>query len=323
MGRLGVVGRGLIYGNVVATLAVFLAVMIVTGSARAFGSRPGQAPGTLHVRFGVVDGVVGTNGPYTVITRPSGARIVVDETSGRRARLRLPNYCRSPKRDSILGDGWLLEPCDTSRLALYSVARRHWRSIAVAPGCVHFHAGRGSSCFPTAVGTDWIQFDEESTHFGDVNVFQNIHTGALRRDPTGTRTFPDLDSPRLARRLCAPLRVPSHTFVFFAFQGPFVLATDEAGPRLERCGTSRYWVLSGALQAAIGPGTVMWIHGGGRGLLDGIFIPSLRRFRVTLPPQATRVFYVQLSDRHIYLSGSTKRNLSVTWSAPLPVANPS
>jgi hypothetical protein len=111
--------------------------------------------------------------------------------------------------------------------------------------------------------------------------------------------------------------------VFFAFQGPFVLATDEAGPRLERCGTTRYWPLPGALHAGIGPGVVMWISLGGRGMLDGIFIPSLRRFQVTLPPQATRLVYIQLSDRHIYLTGSTKRDLSVTWSARLPVAGSS
>lgn len=323
MGRLGVVRRGLTYGTVVATLAVFVVVMIATWSAGAVGARRWQAPGTLHVRFGVVDGVVSTNGPYTVITRPSGGRVVVDETSGGRARLRLPNYCRRPTGDPILGDSWLLVPCDTSRVALYSFARRHWRSIAVARSCVHFHAGRGSSCVPTAVGTDWIEFDEESTHFGDVDVFQNIHTGALRRDPTGTRTFPDLDSARLARQLCSPLHIPSRTFVRFAFQGPFVLATDEAGPRLERCGTTRHWVLSGALQAAMAPGVVMWIDLGGRKPLDGIFIPSLQRFSVALPRQATNAVYLQLSNRHIYLTGSTKRSPSVTWSAPLPVANPS
>jgi hypothetical protein len=258
-----------------------------------------------------------------VLTRPSGAQIVVDETSGRRTRLRMPRYCRKPKGNSILGNSWLLEPCETSRLALYSLARRRWRSIAVARSCAHFHAGRGSSCNPTAIGTDWIQFDESSTRYGDVSVFQNVYTGALRHDPTSTRTFPDLNSPRLAHQLCAPLTIPSRTFVFFAFQGPFVLRTDEAGPRLERCGTSRYWPLPGALQAAMGPGAVMWLQLGGRGVLNGIFIPSLQRFRVTLPSDATRLVYVQLSDRHIYLSGSTKRTLGVTWSAPLPVANPS
>lgn len=323
MGRPGVVRSGVMYGTVVAALPVVAAVLIVSGSAGALGSRSGRASGPLHVRYSRVDGVVDTNGPYTVITRPSGSRIVVDESSGRRARLRLPTYCRDPTGDSILGDSWLLEPCDSSQLALYSFARRRWRSIAVAPSCAHFHAGRQSACVPTAVGTNWIQFDEQSTRRGDVSVFQSMQTGALRSDPTGTRTFPDLDSPGLARQLCAPLRVPSHTFVSFAFQGPFVLATDEAGPRLERCGTSRYWALPGALQAGIGPGVVMWISGGGIGMLDGIFIPSLRRFQVTPPNQAMRLIYVQLSDRHIYLTGLTRRNLSVTWSAPLPVANAS
>ncbi len=207
---------------------------------------------------------------------------------------------------------------------MYSLARRRWRSVAVAPACVHFHAGVGSSCVPVAVGTAWIEFDEGSIQLGDISVFENIHTSRLRRDPTNATTFPNLDSPRLAQRLCRPLRVPARTFVFFAFQAPFVLVTTEGGPTLERCGTRRRWVLSGEpLQAGSAPGVVMWTDGGGRGRLDGIFIPSLRRFRVMLPTDATDVTDVQLSQRHLYLSGATKYNLNATWSAPLPATGPS
>jgi hypothetical protein len=326
MGRVTAVRNRIALGTI-----LLLSAGAVAGSAAAMGSAGGASgaaalrtvPETLHVHYAVVNGVVATNGAYTVITRPSGALVVVDETSGRRTRLHLPDYCRKPKGDSILGESWLLEPCKTSRLALYALARGRWHSIAVAPSCAHFHAGRDSSCNPTAIGKDWIQFDESSARHGDVSVFQNVDTGALRHDPTSARTFPDLDSARLAHELCAPLTIPSHTFVFFAFQGPFVLRTDEAGARLERCGTNRYWALPGALEATMGPGAVMWLQLGGRGQLDGIFIPSLQRFQVTLPTDATRVVYVQLSDRHIYLSGSTKHNLSATWSAQLPVANPS
>src|SRR6202035_1388984 len=85
MGRPGVIRRGVAYGMMIATLAAVPAVMIVTGTAGALGSRSGHGTGTLHVRFSHVDGVVDTNGPYTVITRPSGSRIVVDETRGERA----------------------------------------------------------------------------------------------------------------------------------------------------------------------------------------------------------------------------------------------
>ena len=102
-----------------------------------------------------------------------------------------------------------------------------------------------------------------------------------------------------------------------------MLVTTEGGPTLERCGTRRRWVLSGEpLQAGSAPGVVMWTDGGGRGRLDGIFIPSLRRFRVMLPTDATDVTDVQLSQRHLYLSGATKYNLNATWSAPLPATGP-
>lgn len=307
------------------TLAVMALALSGAEVALAFASPPsGNAPVTLRVHFGVVPGVVETNGPYTVNTRRSGAQVVLDETSGRRTRLRLPSGCRHSATDPILGDSWLLVGCNGSRMGLYSLARRRWRSVRVAPACAHFRGGAGFSCVPLRVGTDWIELDEESSHLGDVSVFQNIQTGRLVHDPTNATTFPDLDSRRLAQRLCRPLRVPAHTFAFFAFQGPFVLMTDEGGPTLERCGTRRRWGLSGEpLQAGIGPGVVMWTHGGGRGQLDGLFIPSLRQFRVTLPPHAQHVTYVQLSERYIYLSGATKHNLNATWSAPLPTEQPS
>ncbi len=247
--------------------------------------------------------------------------MVLDETSGRRTGLRLPGDCRHAATDPILGDSWLLVGCNGSRLALYSLARRRWRSVAVAPACAHFQAGAGSSCVPIAVGTAWIELDEGSIQLGDVSVFQSIQTGRLRRDPTNATTFPNLDSPRLAQRLCRPLRVPMRTFVFFVFQRPFVLVTDEGGPTLQRCGTRRRWRLSGGpLDAGSGPGVVMWTDGGGRGRLDGIFIPSLQRFRIPLPAAATSVMDVELSQRRLYLSGETKHNLDATWSAPLPAA---
>jgi hypothetical protein len=294
-----------------------MASALITVSAFA-SPRSGMSPPTILMHFGVIHGSVKTNGPYTLVMSGGGAGQVIDEITGQRVHLRLPGYCHSPAADPVLGDSWLMEECNASHLALYSLARRRWRRVTVASGCVHFNAGPGSACVPLAVGKDWIELDEESDRFGDVSVFQNIQTGRVRRDPTKGRTFPSLDSPSLARRLCRPLQVPSHTFVSFAFQGPFILVTDEAGPVLERCATRLHRDLRGALQAGLGPGAVMWLSSPRPGPIDGIFLPSLKRFRVMPPHGATDLSFIQLSSRHLYLSGSTRSNLSVTWSALLP-----
>ena len=55
--------------------------------------------------------------------------------------------------------------------------------------------------------------------------------------------------------------------------------------------------------------------------IDGIFLPSLTRFRVMAPHGATLLSFIQLSSRHIYLTGSSRGDLNVTWSAPLPTVN--
>ena len=128
----------------VVGLAVAACALSTVGVAAALASSPaGKAPVTLRVHFSAVRGSVLTDGSYTMITRRSGVRVVLDETTGRRAGLRLPSYCRNPATGPILGDSWLLVGCNGSRLALYSLARRRWRSVAVAPACVHFHAGVG------------------------------------------------------------------------------------------------------------------------------------------------------------------------------------
>jgi hypothetical protein len=299
-------------------LAGLACALIAAGAIGALASPP-PAGSTLrvHLRFRVVHGTVDTNGPFSLITIGSGPGVVLDESTGRQVHLHVPSYCRSPIGAPILGDSWLMEDCSASRLALYSLAGRHWRSVTVAPGCRHFHGGAGSQCQPQAIGTQWIEFDAGSIGVGDVALFQNINTGALRRDPTTARTFPNLDSPTLAQRLCRPVRVPSRTFAKFAFEGPFVLLTDEGGSVLERCGTPMQMALSGPGPAVLGAGMVLWLPGSPR-LIDGISLPDLQRFTVAPPRAANDLVYIQLGARHLYLTGSTRRNLSITWSAPLP-----
>jgi hypothetical protein len=176
-----------------------------------------------------------------------------------------------------------------------------------------------------AVGSDWVEYDESSTRLGDRFVFQSIASGALRRDPANAVTLADLSSPALAHRLCRPLRT-SRGDSMIGLPGRFALAISESGSVLERCGTQLHRPL------AFNNGSVIdtWSSSDARTLvwnahpgyaLDGLFLPSMRRFIVSAPPRQFRSGTDEFaSDCHIYLEvppTSPTSPVRVLW-APLP-----
>jgi hypothetical protein len=299
-----------------------LAVLLSTAAAAVTlaSSQPRAARATFDPRWLVIShNGEATDGPYTLLTStsPREAGTVIDERTGRRIRVLLPPDCRTPVESNMfLGDSWLLADCSHTRLALYSLAGRHWRSVTIASSCQHFNGGPGGSCLPLAVGTNWISYDEANYHLGDRFIFQNIATGAVRRDPGNARTLADLDSPVLARRICDPLRVPSYGTL--AFDGRYAVATDPQGIFLEHCGTRLHLLLSYGPWVAMAPGAIVWLPAPNRAL-RGIFLPSLRRFSVAPPRGAADMVNVDLSDRHIYIIGTTRNNTNDVWSAAAPV----
>jgi len=242
-----------------------------------------------------------TDGRYTLLstTVQGEVGVVIDELTGARSVVWLPADCPVPANGPMLGGGWLLESCTTSRVDLYSLVTQTWRQVAVAPACSRVNAGTTSSCVPEAIGSDWIEYDESSEQFGDRFVFQSISGGELRRDPANPRTVVDLSSPRLARRLCAPLRVPKYGRV--SLDGAFAVVSGPAGAFLERCGRRLHLALGPAVFVHCVPGAIAWWAGPG-GSLAGMLLPSLRRFRVIVPqPRRAQVVDALISDRHIYL----------------------
>ena len=71
------------------------------------------------------------------------------------------------------------------------------------------------------IGAHWIEFEHQCYHCAAAFVFQNIASGAVKRDPTSSSVYPDLDSPTLAHRICRGLQVPSDGSV--TFEGSFAL----------------------------------------------------------------------------------------------------
>jgi hypothetical protein len=139
----------------------------------------------------------GGNHPAEPPLEPISGGILLNEQTGKRTSV--------PRADcfaiAVSAGHWVLFDCygsSAGNYQLYSIPHRTWRPV-VAPARAN----------PDAIGVYWIEYFAVDS---GTYVFENIKTGTLRTlspwRPGGT-TIPDLNSPSLAGRLCAPLRVPA------------------------------------------------------------------------------------------------------------------
>lgn len=290
------------------------ALVLVTVSATASGLADRVV---LHPSYRVVGhGGEQTDGPFTIFWHGGGPGVIgtlLDERSGRRTLVLVPGDCRHPVgSQEFIGDSWLVADCAQRTLGLYSLRAHRWRSLAVRGLCRR----QPRSCSATAIGSRWVEYDRSTLRTGDTFLFQDIATGVVRRDPTTSRVLPNLDSPTLARRVCAPVRVPSDGTL--AFQGRVVLVTHYQGNvYLQECGTRLHELAGSSVSgAAIGPDAVIY-NAGPHGPLRGVSLPGLQRFQVALPRGAYDVIGSDLSLGHIYVDADTRSGRYDVWSAPV------
>ena len=297
-------------------LATLCAAAVSLGPAAA--ARGASEHPTFRPRWQVVShGGAATDGPYTILwsQRLGVVGTLINELSGQRTPVSAPSTCLTPVGGQVsMGDSWLIAACPDYTVDLYSLADGQWKTVSM-PGVCRHAAARGPSCQPSGVGTDWIRYDEDRRRLGDTSLFQNIVTGAVRADPTNAHTLPDLDSPLLTKSVCGPLRVPRATSGnTIVLDGRFAVLSNTAGNFLEHCATHLRELLTDALWVTVAPGEVMWVSQPRS--LEGILLPSRRRFTVLRPPRAL-MDDVEISARHIYVFGITRRSNSVVWSAPV------
>jgi hypothetical protein len=299
-------------------IATLCAAVVSLGPAAA---APGASKHpTFRPRWQVVShGGAATDGPYTILWSQGSGVIgtLINELSGQRTRVLPPSTCPAPVGGQVsMGDSWLIAACPQFTVGLYSLADGQWKTVSMPAVCRHT-VSTGPSCQPAGVGTDWIRYDEDRRRLGDRSLFQNIVTGAVRNDPTNAHTLPDLDAPLLTKSVCAPLRVPGATSEnTLVLDGRFAVLSNTAGNFLEHCATHLDQLLTDALWVTVAPGEVMWVSQPNS--LEGMFLPSRRRFTVSRPPRAL-MDDVEISARHIYVFGSTRHSNSVVWSAPVSV----
>jgi hypothetical protein len=192
---------------------------------------------------------------------------------------------------------------------------------------------------PWAVGADWIQYNTGKSPYQF--LFQSISTGqsrTLRAFRAGGRAVPDLDSPRLRRKLCPALRVPDAWDYGGATEGPgdvsflggFALTQGTTRPApglttktfLQRCGTHLHRALPWAARfASTGNAHAIMSSPGSTDLQnpEGIFLPSLQPFRIAVRSfLSTTSFPEQYNSAESYALFLSARRMYLMAPYPAP-----
>lgn len=276
---------------------------------------------------------------------PNAPGALFDDQDHRRETISRPGCVTAG--DAIVSDVLAFD-CSNSTVPapeLYVIASRSWRSVAVSSS-IAYPCGAGVACDTNSTFTDagahWLEFRQndcpQGEHCSSKNIFENIQTGTVAQDPAvpGGDQLADLDSPRLARRICSPLTIPAGFNIFSApgpgdvtLAGQFALASSP-GPTggfrtyLERCGTHLHQLIesNNAAQTAgpiaISAHAIVWQQS--QPGLDLEFLPSRRRFRLRLPSMANSVVSeLALTANHLYVIDQNNK----LWITPLPTGPPS
>jgi len=299
--------------------------------------------------------VVLVSGRYTYLGLDTGSGVLIDERSGKRVALAPPRGCYFDNANAAaLGGSWVVARCSPPPpgprylYEFYSIPNRTWTPFT--PNVKQMFAFN-TDCKTgdpqcdaayVAVGNRWIEFQITcGYHCGPTTfAFQNIQTGQVNDQPAdwrpGGTQIPDLNSPTLARTLCKPLRVqrgfeqPDMMQTFpglLVFYGSFgLLQADHARDSdpnysvdtyIQRCGSStRTHIDPSGWPVTANPHAVAWATSGVGKEIDGVFLPSLRRFTLQAPTGS--IYGIVLTSGHLYINSS-----GVTWVtvAPSPKAS--
>jgi len=205
-----------------------------------------------------------------------------------------------------LGPPWVLLGCPTTSnpygpfdAELYSLTDGTSQTVTPSPGiqdpnCSSPPPDEMTPCAtPDAVGADWISWSTScSVHCGATFSFQNIQTGELRDDPTNATTFVDLDSPALARRTCPGVRLIRNPMPYGGMgwgsltpYGQYALVTGaDNNVFLERCGARMRERIANTGYGGVLASNAKAIVWQTASDLTGLFLPSLQKFTMPLPP---------------------------------------
>lgn len=139
--------------------------------------------------------------------------------------------------------------------------------------------------------------------------------------------YDDLNSPSGERLLCPPIRYPQsrgngYLGPSLSFVGPFALTLWNPHLQavlLERCHSPLHLELrwrTDTLDPDIASSAAVVLPMGVSDKLDGVFLPSLRRFVIAGPKRIRAIWSAVVSERTVYIVAGRISNQ--IWSAQLP-----
>jgi hypothetical protein len=249
-----------------------------------------------------------------------------------------PPSCENPFSNSMaIGGGLLMVNCGGGHsidARVYSLGAGSWRTVIPNPELLRFGplCGAGATCTasPVAIGARWIEYGIDcGYHCPGTTAFQNLQTGRLRGDPSSSTTIADLNSSRLARRVCFPLRVPKEpwwtatapAYGSVSYVGRYAITRNDTPAQsevahLERCGTRLHQRLGQPNARPVANShLIVWDTPQDR--LSGLFLPSLRSFTIRVP-SGIHLSLLALSSTTIYLHDT----INQIWTARVPLHPP-
>jgi hypothetical protein len=305
-----------------------MTVLILVIPAAAGARQAVRRPTTLRLKFQALQSTAAvSNGPYTYLSAGSFSGTVLREATGQQTPVALPPGCPSIQ-NPVIGGPWLLDAA-CQELELYRLPAGPWRAVPRNPALGRSCDGMGL-CRPVAIGRHWLDFQSQCYHCAPDYTFENLTSARERSDPTNEGTIPGVNDNKLAHTVCRPVNVVPGDVVTFEGSFALIFMPDPSSPdpeigsyQLVRCGstlarTIDAWGLIGTSDALIAanPHMVIW-HASTR--LDGIFLPSLRRFTVPVPHVLVDAWGLQLSSDHLYAQAGPDGPL---YSARLPRRSP-
>ena len=246
--------------------------------------------------------LVAVSGRYVYIGRFTGTASVIDEQTKHAVRLTPPAGCFFDTDFAPLGGSWIVARCNSPSddLRLYSIPSGSWtrftpdvaRMCALNPDCATGSSRVPCSADYRAIGNRWIEVDFGcGYHSGTLTtVLQQIRNGQVIVLPVtaipgrqgGGTDIVDLNSPTGTRRLCSPLRVPNYGKI--ALDGRFAIEESNLNETvfLEQCGSQSRTMIGRGL-FSINPRAVLMSVGSTSNAIDGLSLPSRRRFSLRLP----------------------------------------
>jgi len=293
--------------------AGLIAASAMAAPAPQFGLHPRKLPYELS-SYPIVSG----NYALLSLSQPYNTYVLIDDQTDTQTKIVPPGGSGCQLWANAFGVPWLLFYCGGP--TLYNIHTRRWTALPCGEACENTGVAA-----PGAIGSHWVEIDENAycdsryDPCSTPDAFVALPSGKTGSYTPSSHTLLDLNSPSLSQTICAPWSSADVS----AIDGQFVAVAEGTEPGVARCGSSTVLpVVPGTSEGFTEtdhlmsgcPLTPTPSGGGVSGPREGVFLPSLERFTMTLPA-SFQPCTGELDDEALYVWSERPDRV---WRAQLP-----